>query len=133
MAPQDTRRYEHRQWDTLISTDQGLLAGTQHYLAARQAAGTITLSAPGAGFHNLLAQVDVSFFGTPSGTSTVTVQHGTDTVFQAYLVAGNNKFTFSPPRLAPANTAVNVIVSPGGGTAITAVTAGTTVPAPYRV
>lgn len=129
----DTRRYEHRQWDSLIGTEQGLLAGTQHYLAARQTPGTVTLSAPGAGFHNLLAGIDVSFFGTPSGTSTVTVRHGSDVVFQAYLVAGNNQFRFNPPRLAPANTAMDIIVVPGGGTTIVAVTAGTTVPAPYRV
>ena len=129
----DTRRYEHRQWDALLSTDLGVVASPDRFLAARQAAGTVLVEAAGAGIHNLIAQVHVSFFGTPSGTSTLTIQHGGTTTFQSYLTAGNNTFTFTPPHLAPPNTPVQVIVSPGGGTAITNVLAGTIVPYPYRV
>jgi hypothetical protein len=130
----DTRRYEQRQWDALLATELGLLANPNRFLAARQAAGTVTVAAPGAGIHNLIAQVQVSFFGTPSGTSTVTVQSGAGTtVFQAFLTAGNNTFNFSPPLLAPQDTAMLVGINPGGGTAITNVLAGTIVPYPYRV
>lgn len=128
----DTRRYEHRQWDALIGTEGGLQVGADQYLAARTTPGTIALAAT-SGIHNLIAQVHVSHFGSATGTSTVSIQHGGTTVWQAYLAAGNNTFTFSPPRLAPANTAVQVVVSPGGGTSILNVLAGTTVPAPYRV
>lgn len=131
----DTRSYAQRAWDALIGIADGFVAGTQHFMAARTTDGTVLLPAPGEGTHNAISRIDVSFFGDATSTSTITIHHGEvagTPTFQAYLVAGQNSFEFTPPRLAPANTAVHVVVSPGGGTAITNVFAGTVVPYPYQ-
>lgn len=129
--PQDTRRYEHKQWDALVGVSDGFTLTNATFLAARTGAGTITLGTVGSNVANAIARIDASFFGAPSGTSTLTIQNGGTTVWQAFLFAGQNAFTFSPPLLGSPGNALLVGVNPGGGTAITSVLAGTIVPYPY--
>jgi hypothetical protein len=131
--PQDTRTYEQRRWDALVGITDGFESSSGRFLAARATPGTVLLSAPASNVANAISRVDVGFTGAlaANGTSQLIIQNGGTTVFTTYLAVGNNAFTFQPPLLGSPGNAVQVIVSPGGGTTILNVHAGTVTPFPY--
>jgi hypothetical protein len=132
MAPYDTRKYDQKRWDALVSISDGFESTAANFLAARQATGTVTLAAPAANVANAIARIDVGFMGVTSATSTVTIQNGGTTVFSTYLAVGNTPILFQPPLTGSLGNAMAVILSPGGGTATLNVHAGTVVPYPYN-
>lgn len=131
--PYDTRSYEQKRWDAQVGISNGFEASSTKFLAARQAAGTVTLAAPTTNACNAIARIDVGFTGTTTGTSTLAITNGGTVVFQTYLAVGNTGIVFQPPLLGSLGNAMQVVVSPGGGTASLSVHAGTIVPYPYNV
>lgn len=139
MAPQDTRKAMDRRWDAYVGITDGFVTTPNHHLNAGTLAGTITLAAPGAGVCNAIQSIEFSYFGTVLPThlagGNVIVRYGGTVAWQVTVgTIGAYQYEWNPPRLAPPNAAVEVIMQPIAATAITGrctVTAGTVIPYPY--